>query len=107
MKVFEDVRDIRYIGPFQIDLFASRLNYKVHDYVSWKPYPGPKFVNAFHMNWANLYFYCFPPFSVIASCLQKIEFHEPHAWPGMRLAISCDPLVQFDGSIEFQSNFNL
>ena len=25
----------------------------------------------------------------------------------MRLAISCDPLVQFDDSIEFQSNFNL
>ena len=25
----------------------------------------------------------------------------------MRLAISCDPLVQFDDSIEFQPNFNL
>ena len=25
----------------------------------------------------------------------------------MRLAISCDPLEQFDDSIEFQSNFNL
>ena len=73
-KVFEDISNIW--GPFQIDLFASRLNYKVQDYVSWKPDPGAKFVNAFHMNWANSYFYCFPPFTVIASCLQKIEFHE-------------------------------
>ena len=73
-KVFEDISNKW--GPFQIDLFASRLNYKVQDYVSWKPDPGAKFVNAFHMNWANSYFYCFPPFSVIASCLQKIEFHE-------------------------------
>ena len=44
-------------------------------YVSWKPDPGAKFVNAFHMNWAHSYFNCFPPSSVIASCLQKIEFH--------------------------------
>ena len=70
-KVFEDISNIW--RPFQIDLFASRLNYKVHDYVSWKPDPGAKFVNAFHMNWANSYFYCLPPCIVIASCLQKIE----------------------------------
>ena len=73
-KVFEDISNIW--GSFQIDLFASRLNYKVQDYVSWKPDPGAKFVNAFHMNWANSYFYCFPPSSVIASCLQKIKFQE-------------------------------
>ena len=33
-------------------------------------------MNAFHMNWAKSYFNYFPPFSVIASCLQKIEFQE-------------------------------
>ena len=74
MKVFVDINNIW--GPFQIDLYASRLNCKVYDYVSWKPDPGAKFVNAFHMNWAHSYFNCFPPSSVIASCLQKIEFHE-------------------------------
>ena len=74
MKVFEDISNLW--DPFQIDLFASRLNYNVHDYVSWKPDPGAKFVNVFHMNWASSYFYCLPPFSVIASCLQKIEFQE-------------------------------
>ena len=60
-------------GPFQIDLFASRLNFKVANYVSWKPDPGATFINAFLMNWQHHYFYAFPPFSLISTCLQKIE----------------------------------
>lgn len=60
-------------GMFDIDLFASRLNFKVAQYVSWRPDPGAKFINAFLMNWETYYFYAFPPFSLIATCLQKIE----------------------------------
>ena len=60
-------------GPFDIDLFASRLNFKVPQYVSWRPDPGAQFINAFFMDWKPHYFYAFPPFSVIANCLQKIE----------------------------------
>ena len=46
-RVFEDIRDIW--GPFQIDLFASTLNCKVPEYVSWDLDPGARFMNAFHM----------------------------------------------------------
>ena len=60
-------------GPFQVDLFASRLNFKVPDYVSWRPDPGAMFTNAFFMSWGPCYFYAFPPFSLITLCLQKIE----------------------------------
>ena len=60
-------------GPFHVDLFASRLNFKVSAYASWKPDPGAKYVNAFYMSWKEHYFYAFPPFSVIAACLQKID----------------------------------
>ena len=60
-------------GPFQVDLFASRLNFKVPDYVSWRPDPGAMFTNAFFMSWGPYYFYAFPPFSLITLCLQKIE----------------------------------
>ena len=56
-----------------MDLFASRLNFKVSTYASWKPDPGAKYVNAFYMSWKEHYFYAFPPFSVIAPCLQKID----------------------------------
>ena len=60
-------------GPFEIDLFASRLNFKIPTYVSWKPDPGAKHVNALFMQWEKHYFYAFPPFSLMTTCLQKIE----------------------------------
>ena len=36
--VFADINEMW--GPFQIDLFASRLNFKIANYVLWKPDPG-------------------------------------------------------------------
>ena len=60
-------------GPFHIDMFASRLNYKVKDYVAWRPDPGAKFTDAFCVNWEPYFFYGSPPFSLIAQCLKKIE----------------------------------
>ena len=65
------------LGPYQIDLFASRLNFKVSNYVSWRPDPGEKWTDAFSMHWGSYYFYAFPPFSLIAQCLQTTE--EDHA----------------------------
>lgn len=60
-------------GPFEIDLFASRLNAQLPCYASWKPDPGASYVDAFTMSWHNLKFYAFPPFSLILKCLKKIE----------------------------------
>ena len=60
-------------GMFDIDLFASRLNFKVPQYVLWRPDPGAQFINAFLMIWKPHYFYAFPPFSLLATCLQNIE----------------------------------
>ena len=60
-------------GPFCIDLFASRLNYKEPKYVSWKPDPLALFVDAFSRSWNDFNkFYAFPPFSLILSCIHKI-----------------------------------
>ncbi len=72
--VFKDI-DTKW-GSFDIDLFASRLNYKVPCYVSWWPDPDAKFVDAFFMDWGPYLFYAFPPFSVIATCLQKITWEQ-------------------------------
>lgn len=69
--VFDHINEMW--GPFEIDLFASRLNFKILTYVSWKPDPNAKYVNALFMQWKEHYFYAFPPFSLIATCLQKIE----------------------------------
>ena len=74
LDVFADINKMW--GPFHVDLFASRLNFKVSTYASWKPDPGAKYVNAFYMSWKEHYFYAFPPFSVIAACLQKIDLDQ-------------------------------
>jgi len=36
-----------------VDLFASRLNHKVHSFVSWHPFPGAIATDAFAISWSN------------------------------------------------------
>lgn len=59
-------------GPPKFDLFASSQNYKCSRYASWKLDPYSEVVDAFTFNWKNLFFYAFPPFSMITKVLQKI-----------------------------------
>ncbi|XP_068734585.1 uncharacterized protein [Montipora capricornis] len=56
-----------------IDLFASRLNKQLPNYVAYRPDPESIAIDAFTINWAKLKFYAFPPFSVIAAVLKKIQ----------------------------------
>lgn len=51
----------------EVDLFASRLNAKAAQFVSWHPQPG-----AFKISWFNLKCYAFPPFSLLSRVLAKI-----------------------------------
>ena len=55
-----------------IDLFASRLNYQVKPYISWKRDPEAIAVDAFSIPW-DTEFYAFPPFSLIGQVLAKIQ----------------------------------
>lgn len=57
----------------EIDLFASRLNHRLNQYVSYKPDPGAIAVDAFTIQWSKYLFYAFPPFSIIMRTLQKIQ----------------------------------
>ena len=69
-QVFTKISEI--FGQPDKDLFASRLNTQLADYVSWKPDPQAKFVDAFTVVWANMFFYAFPPFCLLPRCVQKI-----------------------------------
>ena len=60
-------------GLPEVDLFASRLNNQLPTYVSWMPDPGAWVVDAFTIHWGPLKFYAFPPFCLIAKCLQKVK----------------------------------
>lgn len=63
---------INVFGNPEFDLFASSQNYKCSRYASWKLDPYSETVDAFTFTWKNLYFYAFPPFSMITKVLQKI-----------------------------------
>ena len=52
---------------------ASRLNYQLKPFVSWRPVPMAMAIDAFSLNWRKQYFYAFPPFSLINRVLQKVE----------------------------------
>ena len=56
-----------------IDLFASRINKKFDNYVSYRPDPQASSVDAFSLNWSHHMFYAFPPFSIIGNVLKKIK----------------------------------
>ena len=67
-------------GMPDIDLFGSRTNHKVPQYISWHPDPSSVAVNAFSVDWAKYkLIYCFPPFSLIGRVLKKIREEEATA----------------------------
>ena len=70
-SVFEAILNDMCISP-NIDLFASRLNFQIQKYVSWKPDPDAMCSNAFSLNWGDFSIYLFPPFCLINRCVQKI-----------------------------------
>lgn len=53
-----------------LDLFASRINHQLERYVSWRPDPTAKAIDAFTLTW-NEYSYVFPPFSLLGPVLKK------------------------------------
>lgn len=59
-------------GPFDIDLFASKVNAKVSKFCSWKREPDAYAIDAFTLDWHNIYFYAFPPFALLPKILSKI-----------------------------------
>lgn len=56
----------------QIDLFASRINRQLDNFVSWFPEPGASFNDAFSRSWSTLLPYIFPPFNLINKVINKI-----------------------------------
>lgn len=70
-KVFQDAISQLNFKP-EIGLFASRNNCQIKKFVSWKPEPESYAIDAFFISWTNINLYCFPPFSVIPTVLQKM-----------------------------------
>ena len=55
-----------------LDIFASRINYQIHRYASWKPDPNALAIDAFSIKWNTGFYYIFPPFSLLGKVTAKI-----------------------------------
>ena len=65
------------LGNPQVNVFASRINPLIPTYASWKPNPYATYVDAFSINWGQFANgYAFPPFCLLARCLQKIVLEQ-------------------------------
>ena len=56
----------QYIRP-ETDMFASRLNKQIQIYTSWLPHLKPFLLDAFTINWNNMFI--FSPFSTIRTVI--------------------------------------
>ena len=103
--IFKQICEI-YDKP-TIDLFASRLNFQIKPYMSWKPDPEAYAIDALSENWKDFYFYAFPPFNLIGKVLHKIElegstgilvvpeWHTQTWWPKFKQMCINEPLVLY------------
>ena len=57
-----------------VDLFATRVNTQLPQFILVRPDPETKGVNAFTLWWENLSFHAFPPFICISKVLQKVWY---------------------------------
>ena len=59
-----------------VDLFATRINTKVEEFVFWKPDPLASCVDTFAHQFNDELFYAFPPFSLLTKFLRKVEMEQ-------------------------------
>lgn len=60
-------------GTLSIDLFASRINKRLTNYVSYSPDSQAYAIDALTLDWSLFELsYAFPPFSILGQCLKKI-----------------------------------
>jgi hypothetical protein len=71
-----------------VDLFASRLNWKIRTYFSYLYDPGATQIDAFSEPWLHCLSYAFPPFNCVGKVIQKARKEKANLilvcpnWPG-------------------------
>ena len=69
-KIFIEVTNK--FGYLEIDLFATRINAQLQNYVLWSCELEAKAIDAFSTDWNRQFSYIFPPFSHIGKVTSKI-----------------------------------
>ena len=68
LKIFDYL--IHQFGRLETDMFAYRLTKQIPIYASWLPDPE-SIINAFTINWNNMFIYIFPSFSIHLESAKK------------------------------------
>lgn len=68
-RIFQSLTERLFVP--EIDLFASRSNHQIEQFVSWGPDPESIAIDAFMQSWNKWLIYAFPPFSVLEKTLAK------------------------------------
>lgn len=63
----------RKLGQLRVDLFATRLNNQLSNYISWRPDTFAIAADALQVPWRGMQGYAFPLFSLVGRCLQKLS----------------------------------
>ena len=64
--IFQQI--LEFLGNCNIDLFATRLNVQLKQFVSWRPDPDSVGADALQLPWNRWEGYAFPPFCLIGRC---------------------------------------
>ena len=75
-KIF--IEDTNNFGYSEIDIFATRINTQLQNYVSWSCEPTAKGVDAFLTLWVKQFSYIFPPFSLLEKVTSKVWRDKAH-----------------------------
>ena len=54
-----------------VDLFTSRINHQLPQYIAWRPDPLCQGTDAMYHDWSKDYLYAFPPFGHISRILTE------------------------------------
>ena len=60
------------MGNPVVDLFASRLNHQLPQYIAWRPDPFGQGTDAMYQAWSQDYLYVFPLLCLISRILHKV-----------------------------------
>ena len=59
--------------PSRTDLFATRINAQLDQFISWLPEPSAAATDAFALDWRNLDGCAFPPFSLLSRVINQVR----------------------------------
>ena len=69
--IFQDL--MQEVYQCDVDLFASRLNHQLPQFISWRPDPYAVGTDALQVPWTRWRGYAFPPFALISKVLRKVR----------------------------------